>query len=533
MRQKLIEAYIKAKKKPPGMFAADGGEVPDDSDDTPDDNKSDDSGPDESNASDDDEATDSKDNAPDDDSGDDEGDSDTGATPADVVGPPVSAKIPTDADKQAAMVSYLQEQLGKAGDSSDIKAAKADRSWRDMIAGIGQGAQQIAMAKGVAYGLAPPSGKEWDAIRSSADRGVQEAIQERQNKVNQFLQANQMQRQVAQDQMTKGTYDNQQIAAKYSQDRQDPTSQSSINAQNTLKGLFPEETKGMDLSNFSADDTEMAAKQIDVKGNQETRRLQMQEMADYKKSLLGVKQNAAATKVDTANDNKLDKDEKDMGTALDPNKARAGLVGDSQKRLNNAARASALIYETNPDGSVQKDNTGKPIVKDLNPTLMGEAAQSWASMISSGGSQADAAVERLLPHTASGQLANVKEWITSEPQGAGQQAFLKQMSDSIERERQVSEGLLKSAQVQAAGKFTNLKRNRSDAWDNQLVNAGIDPKDVDPNGRYNPNWQMKQKQSIGQTPSPQTTPITPITPEQATAELARRQAARAAATAGK
>ncbi len=418
MRQKMIEAYLKAKKKPPEPYAALGGEVEDETEDAPAEDAPEESAPDDAAP-----AEEAPEPAPE-------------AAPA--AAPPTAAKD----DKADAMKAYLAEKQGldTAGDRGGIEAAKKDRSWRDMVAGIGQGAQQIVMAQGVARGLAPPSGKEWDAIRHEGDRGVQEAVQARQSKVNEFLQANQMQRQVVQDQMTKGTYESQQTAAKFAHDSQTAGTQTSKNKVATLKALFPEETKGLDLEHFSAVDADAAAKQIDIKSNLNMRRKQMVAMADYRREQTQLKKDATDKKTAIADFNGLGKD-------LDPETAssRTG-IGVANGKVDSAKRLMTFAHVTPEElSAADKDPKAKAALiakfDNLPVSSYKETVSGLMAQIAPGaGSQHQ--LESLTTPTAKQDLSKLASYITGDQVPAGAGNLIYSIMNTLSNEHDTSQAVI-------------------------------------------------------------------------------------------
>ncbi len=482
MRQQAVHDYVKKKR---GLYAADGGEVPEDDGYY------------------DSEAKTWVPNQPTDAAQPDHGENLADATPAAKSGNPVDDiqngaadedepddgdsepdAAPAEPDRQQTMKDYLAKKYGEASDDSGIKSAIDDAKGTTKMANVLQGLAGMGGAAGVGSGYTPDH-SGFDNIRKQAKDNVAQAMGERQQKIQDFVQQNVMNRQAAQDQMTKGTYDNQQKAAKLTQDMNDPKSDYSAAMRAPFVQLWGDQLEGADVEKMSASQMHTLADQLEKKATIEGHSKDVQTRADATtEAAKGRNQahadNVAAAKAradeikTTKEEDKIAKEEHKLSEAMDPNRNRAGLKAQEQGRLNNADRAAALIY----------DDNGKEL--NLNPEQMGEAAQAWAAMIGNGSVQADAAVTRLLPHTASGKIADVKQWITGEPQGADQQAFLKMMGDSIRREKAVAYSHLRKAQVQAAAGSRTFREKYPDKFNAIVQSAGIDPSEIDEKWQYAP-----------------------------------------------
>lgn len=138
-----------------------------------------------------------------------------------------------------------------------------------------------------------------------------------------------------------------------------------------------------------------------------------------------------------------------LGKDFDPNQP-GGEIQKNQGRLNAANRLLALA-ET-PDG--------KPA--DLNPQQMPELSQALASLIAGGGAGTVSQIEHLTPKTMSGDWAKVAQWLTNEPHGAGQQAFVQNMIETAKRERDVAQKAIGSAVLGRQGKHQRVLRGNPD-----------------------------------------------------------------------
>lgn len=201
--------------------------------------------------------------------------------------PPVSNDPKLDAIK-----AQLAQQYATANDDTDIKTAMANAHHANNVANFGSALESIAKANSMAHGGAGVDNDFYQGLRQQGQQGIQQAQTARNAKVQQFIQQNEINRQVATDTMAKGTYDQQQKAAKYLNDQEDPTSAVSKNAQTAFTAAFKSmpEVANMDVSNFSASDLASASKNVDViaKLNELKQAKQMQ--LEFQKGMLGNKQ---------------------------------------------------------------------------------------------------------------------------------------------------------------------------------------------------------------------------------------------------
>lgn len=158
------------------------------------------------------------------------------------------ATPPSDDDKRAALTAALQAKYGQAADPSGVQAALETRRQQNNIANIGQALQQFVQARGVAAGLKPDySG--WDHLRQQGEQGVQTAQAQRQQSIQDFLQKNALQEQVARNMREQGSYDQKMAAEKFAlqqeQDSARPDSDKSKTAVSLAEANFPHVFDGL------------------------------------------------------------------------------------------------------------------------------------------------------------------------------------------------------------------------------------------------------------------------------------------------
>lgn len=156
-----------------------------------------------------------------------------------------------------------------------------------------------------------------------------------------------------------------------------------------------------------------------------------------------------------------DKALKELGSDFNPSSGRAGEFGKNQVRVNAAKRVLALAIDEN----------GQP--RNLNPQQMPELAQSVAGLIG-GSSAAQAQTEHLLPKSFSRDAAGVLQYLTNEPHGAGQQAFVQNMVETAQREAQVAQQGIDQVRGQLGAKHQRILRSNPEAARRVLQGFGWD-----------------------------------------------------------
>lgn len=174
-------------------------------------------------------------------------------------------------------------------------------------------------------------------------------------------------------------------------------------------------------------------------------------------------------------DKRFPKMQADLEADLDPNKSRSGTLRGNQERLNAAQRLLTLAIDP---------ITGGPA--DLIPNQMSELSGSLATLIG-GGSSGEGTRRELTPYTKGRSMAELMQWITDKPHGAGQQAFVQQMIDTAKREQGTAQQAIRQGQTQRLSSHLQYLQMFPDQAKAQLESYGFDPDDVDfKTGKYTP-----------------------------------------------
>lgn len=133
----------------------------------------------------------------------------------------------------------------------------------------------------------------------------------------------------------------------------------------------------------------------------------------------------------------LDKALRSFREDVDPSSGRgAGLFGKDQALVTSADKVLALI----DDGKGGRNF-------NLTVRQVPELVQSVASMLSSGNQAAQAQLEHLMPKSWGGNMAERMEYITGHPQDAKLGEFVKQYTETAEREKKLAKQRIRDVQV--------------------------------------------------------------------------------------
>jgi hypothetical protein len=198
--RQAVHEYVKKKR---GLYAADGGEVPED-----------------------DEAE-----------LEEEGDA---------VSPP---EMPAAAPAPAAPTSQADLEAGyaKAADSKAVTDATAKAQQKNRLGGVMQGLEQIATARGVANGMKADDGSFYEGLRKQNQQNIAQAQGQRESSIQDFLRKNAITRQVVDDAYKSADEGRKVKAQQIVDDANSPDSTYSKGMQEHFSTLW-----GVDASKLSA-----------------------------------------------------------------------------------------------------------------------------------------------------------------------------------------------------------------------------------------------------------------------------------------
>ena len=369
----------------------------------------------------------------------------------------------------------LQDQYKAASSDVDVNRAQEEADRNNLTTNLLRSLSQIAAAPSVARGGKGADNSLYDSLIKGNNDRVARAEQARKDRTDSLL---------TQDKLGQQEKERAHQEKQWSR-QEDVNGPAATSAKTWLKaamiGKAKEAEKAGDRA--AADELRMKAKaagegmtadEINSQVKLMNSVTSYKDLLDADVKLSTIKANDANRKAltDERRNRQLDLDARKLGDTINPNKGMNKLLADNQKRLNSADRAAALILDD--DGNI----------RNLNSEQMAEAAQAWANMINTNNIVADAAVTRLLPHTAEGKIADVKQWLLNEPTGANQQAFTKLMHESILRERDVAERQLRESQAAASAPFGELRKANPELYNYILTSNGLDPENFDEKGGY-------------------------------------------------
>lgn len=175
----------------------------------------------------------------------------------------------------------------------------------------------------------------------------------------------------------------------------------------------------------------------------------------------------ARTAAETKKDASVQKQITALKDDLDPNKARGGNLAVNQRKVDQADRLEGLA------GAYQGGN--------LDKRQMEELAIGLNSLLSGSNAPAASQIKALLPSSARGNLNGLIEFMTNNPTGTDQQAFVARMVDSIGREKGIAEAQVKRSQLQRLSSHANLKEASPDDYSAVLGAYGITDEDLKKN----------------------------------------------------
>jgi hypothetical protein len=159
----------------------------------------------------------------------------------------------------------------------------------------------------------------------------------------------------------------------------------------------------------------------------------------------------------------------ELSKAINRDAGRGSLLPQAQNRLNASERIKTSIV--NPDGTI----------KDLSPELASEAAINTAALLANG-TPGEHTISMLLPKGKSMKAAEIAEWLTDSPHGAGQQKYLQSLVDLAKREEETIGGQIQAAQLRQLPRFAPAFKKYGDTfWNAAQGHIGVDPRTlVDP-----------------------------------------------------
>ena len=191
---------------------------------------------------------------------------------------------------------------------------------------------------------------------------------------------------------------------------------------------------------------------------------------------------------------KLDQDTAlKFNDALDPNRYRAGAFGASKAVFDRGERLESMIDYANKYQQGGADS--RQIV---------ELATGFQAQLTGGNARGNyQQVQDLIPHTLVGNVQKMTEWLTNNPQGAKQQAFVDRMMQSVHRENATVQAQMDRTRFQRIAGFEPWMQRNPDQAENIMRSYGVDPQ------AYQQWKQGGFKQQSAVQDSPEASGVTP------------------------
>ncbi len=268
----------------------------------------------------------------------------------------------------------------------------------------------------------------------------------------------------------------------------DPDSEQSVSYRNTLKATFPKIAAqyGDSFDNITAADAPNITKIYDTKIVADQRAEAAKEHADAMRQN-SIDRNAMLGKSIEGKNEKYDqKLATEMSAKLDSSGARAGNFGKAGAMVMASDRILGLLKQF-PDGNVPKAQTE-------------ELATAVAAMVGGGSVQSQNQINSVVPQSMAGNANAIVGCLTNEPRGMGQQAFIKNLQDSANRERSVAQSQMEGIKAQRLAPYMDFYNRSPNTFNRILKSSGMDPKNYDgETGLYTPS-ESKNEPAQGKPP---------------------------------
>jgi hypothetical protein len=155
----------------------------------------------------------------------------------------------------------------------------------------------------------------------------------------------------------------------------------------------------------------------------------------------------------------------------------------------------------------------EPIIQQMlgqahggNPQQMRELATAFNKVLVGSGMGAEGQIDALVPQTARGKFANWQEFLTNNPQGTEQQAFIHQIFDSTQREKKAITSQVQQQAESVAPTLRNIKERYPGDYhavlDSVLKNPQYTPASNAQPGAVTPQPQVSSAQEwLAQNPN--------------------------------
>lgn len=349
-------------------------------------------------------------------------------------------------DRIAQMTAYLKPMYDKAADTSGVDQAKADMKRSDFIANLGDALESLAKSNSMAYGGAGVDTGFYQGLKNQAAQGVNQAIAQRQQALNDFNQKFALQNQVAnnvlQQAVAQGDLAKQKQALDLQAKMNDPKSQESQNAQKLIQAV----SKGipglenLDVSNMSAAQLAQFNQNVDVlqkiQAAKENKQVELAYLNAGRQNQIDQRQRSAAQ-------NDLKGLAKDLNTETASSRSA---IGQAQNKVDQATRLMGSVDIT-PDmlAAAQKDPKLKQqLIEQLNTKTPKQYSELVLGLMNtlSPGSGSLGQFEHLMTPTAGQSMANLQSYFSNAPAAANVGDLMFNNLLTLKNEQDISQNII-------------------------------------------------------------------------------------------
>lgn len=262
--------------------------------------------------------------------------------------------------------------------------------------------------------------------------------------------------------------------------KSDPNSELSkftrASAQDALRKIGKSELAGR-LGSMSAKQVEDAVGQYNLNNMYNAYEAQ-QNRLELAKTRAAEKAEAAKEKMDIKDASRLDQANKMITASMARNNTAFG-------RSANVIRSAEAIEQLIHGGA------------DLDQRQIKELAAGLDSMLTSGASTVSGRAG-LVPSSASGDIAKIEEYITNQPKGSGQRAFVKKLAETVHREKELAKAQISQESRKMLSSFHDIKQRNPANWGLMLREHNLDPEmfDTSPESSSPKSFSADQENGI-------------------------------------
>lgn len=150
---------------------------------------------------------------------------------------------------------------------------------------------------------------------------------------------------------------------------------------------------------------------------------------------------------------------------LDSSGPRAGNFGKAGGMSMAADRINAILKQF-PDGNIPKAQTE-------------ELATAAAALVGGGSTQSQQQIHSVVPQSLAGDASSWFGYLTNHPEVLHQPTFIKNLSDSANREKQVAEQQMNDIKIQRLSAYNDFANRHPETFNRIIQAAGLDPSAYD------------------------------------------------------